>query len=136
MAVALTPAETRDALVAWLEKGVKPKSEFRIGTEHEKFPFRLADHAPVPYDGQRGIRALLDGMRMLLGWESIMEGDDIIGLTSVIGNAAITLEPGGQFELSGAAVETVHETASEIHAHLAQLGEIARPLGLGFLGLG
>jgi glutamate--cysteine ligase len=132
----MTPIETRDELVAWLEKGVKPKAEFRIGTEHEKIPFALAGHHPVPYDGKRGIGALLGGMRMLLGWEPIMEGEDIIGLTSVTGGAAITLEPGGQFELSGAPVETIHETSSEIHAHLAQVGEIARPLGLGFLALG
>src|SRR5262250_2361646 len=132
----MTPIETRDELVAWLEEGVKPKAEFRIGTEHEKIPFTLAGHHPVPYDGKRGIRALLEGMRLLLGWEPIMEGEDIIGLTSVTGTAAITLEPGGQFELSGAPVETIHETSSEIHAHLAQVGEIARPLGLGFLALG
>ena len=132
----MTPIETRDALVAWLEKGIKPKAEFRIGTEHEKIPFTLADHAPVPYHGKRGIRALLEGMRLLLGWEPIQEGEDIIGLTSVTGGAAITLEPGGQFELSGAPVETIHETSSEIHAHLAQLSEVARPLGIGFLGLG
>src|SRR5215216_6576135 len=132
----MTPIETRDELVAWLEHGVKPKSEFRIGTEHEKFPFRVDGHDPVPYASKRSIRALLEGMRLLLGWEPIMEGEDIIGLTSVTGTAAITLEPGGQFELSGAAVETVHETSSEVHAHLAQLAEVARPLGLGFLGLG
>jgi glutamate--cysteine ligase len=132
----MTPIETRDELVAWLEHGVKPKSEFRIGTEHEKFPFRVEGHDPVPYQSKRSIRALLEGMRLLLGWEPIMEGEDIIGLTSVTGTAAITLEPGGQFELSGAPVETVHETSSELHAHLAQLGEVARPLGLGFLGLG
>jgi glutamate--cysteine ligase len=132
----MTPIETRDELVAWLAQGAKPKKDFRIGTEHEKIPFTLDDHAPVPYEGRHGIRALLEGMRMLLGWEPIQEGDAIIGLTSVLGTAAITLEPGGQFELSGAAVETVHETASEIHAHLAQVGEIARPLGLGFLSLG
>jgi glutamate--cysteine ligase len=132
----MTPVETRDELVAWLEKGVKPKSEFRIGTEHEKFPFRLDGHEPVPYAGRRSIRALLEGMRLLLGWEPIMEGEDIIGLTSVTGLAAITLEPGGQFELSGAPVETVHETSSEVHAHLAQVAEVARPLRLGFLGLG
>jgi glutamate--cysteine ligase len=132
----MTPIATRDELVAWLEKGAKPKTEFRIGTEHEKFPFTVSGHSPVPYDGKRGIRALLEGMRLLLGWEPIMEGENIIGLTSVTGNAAITLEPGGQFELSGAPLATVHETASEIHAHLAQLAEIARPLGLGFLGLG
>jgi glutamate--cysteine ligase len=132
----MTPIETRDELVAWLEKGVKSKAEFRVGTEHEKFPFAVTGHDPVPYHGKRGIRALLEGMRMLLGWEPIMEEEHIIGLTSVTGTAAITLEPGGQFELSGAPVETVHETSSEIHAHLAQLGEVARPLGLGFLGLG
>jgi len=134
--VDMTPIETRDELVAWLENGVKPKSKFHIGTEHEKFPFRVDGHHPVPYDSQRSIRALLEGMRLLLGWEPIMEGEDIIGLTSVTGAAAITLEPGGQFELSGAPVETVHETSSEVHAHLAQLAEVARPLGLGFLGLG
>jgi glutamate--cysteine ligase len=132
----MRPIETRDELVAWLAQGVKPKSEFRIGTEHEKFPFRVDGHDPVPYDSKRSIRALLEGMRLLLGWEPIMEGEDIIGLTSVTGTAAITLEPGGQFELSGAPVETVHETSSEVHAHLAQLAEVARPLGLGFLGLG
>src|SRR5262249_7598064 len=64
----MTPIETRDELVAWLAAGAKPKAEFRIGTEHEKLPFTLADHAPVPYEGKRGIRALLEGMRMLLGW--------------------------------------------------------------------
>ena len=132
----MTPIESRDELVAWLAAGAKPKDQFRIGTEHEKFPFTLAGHDPVPYDGARGIRALLDGMRLLLGWEPIMERENIIGLFSVTGAAAISLEPGGQFELSGAPVETVHETLSEIHAHIAQLGEVARPLGIGFLGLG
>src|SRR5215472_2906599 len=134
--VDLTPIETRDELVAWLAKGVKSRSDFRIGTEHKKFPFTVAGHDPVPYEGKRGIRGLLEGMRLLLGWEPIMEGAHIIGLTSVTGTAAITLEPGGQFELSGAPVETIHETSSEIHAHLAQLAEVARPLGIGFLALG
>ncbi len=134
--VDMTPIQSRDELVAWLEQGVKPKAEFRIGTEHEKFVFTVEGHHPVPYEGKRGIRALLEGMRLLLGWEPLMEGEHIIGLTSVTGAAAISLEPGGQFELSGAPLETVHETSSEIHAHLAQLAEVARPLGLGFLGLG
>ena len=132
----MAPIESRDSLVAWLESGSKPKEQFRIGTEHEKIPFTVEGHDPIPYEGARGIGALLDGMRMLLGWEPIMEGDNIIGLVSVTGMAAISLEPGGQFELSGAPVETVHETLSEIHAHLAQLGEVARPLGIGFLNLG
>jgi glutamate--cysteine ligase len=132
----MTPVETRDELVAWFEAGIKPKADFRIGTEHEKFAFTVEDHRPVPYAGPRGIRALLEGMHDLLGWEPITEGDAIIGLFDVTGGGAITLEPGGQFELSGAAVENVHQTCSELMAHLAQLREVARPLGIGFLGMG
>ncbi len=132
----MTPVETRDELVRWLEQGVKPKAGFRVGTEHEKFAFTKDRHAPVPYDGERSIRALLEGMQMLLGWEPIIEAGNIIGLLDVTGGGAITLEPGGQFELSGAAVETVHETSTELMAHLAQLREVARPLGIGFLGMG
>ena len=132
----MTPVETRDELVAWLASGVRPKSAFRIGTEHEKFPFAVGRHEPVPYEGPRSIRALLDGMRMLLGWEPIMEGDAIIGLVDVTGGGAISLEPGGQFELSGAPVKTVHHTFRELQAHLSQLREVAEPLGIGFLGLG
>jgi glutamate--cysteine ligase len=132
----MTPIETRDELVAWFESGCKPKEQFRTGTEHEKFPFVLPDHSPVPYGGPRGIRALLDGMQHLLGWEPIMEGDNIIGLADVTGGGAISLEPGGQFELSGAPLDNVHQTASELYAHLAQLREVAEPLGIGFLGLG
>ncbi len=132
----MAPIETRDDLVRWLEQGAKPKARFRIGTEHEKFAFTIGRHEPVPYDGPRGIRALLDGMGMLLGWEPIVEHENIIGLVDVTGGGAISLEPGGQFELSGAAVETVHETCAELMAHLAQLREVARPLGIGFLGIG
>jgi len=134
--VDMTPVERRDDLVRWLEQGVKPKAGFRVGTEHEKFAFTKDRHAPVPYDGARSIRALLEGMQMLLGWEPIIEAGKIIGLFDVTGGGAITLEPGGQFELSGAAVETVHETSTELMAHLAQLREVARPLGIGFLGMG
>src|SRR5499425_877353 len=132
----MTPLSSRDELVAWLAAGVKPKSEFRIGTEHEKTPFTLEGHRPVPYEGARGIGALLEGMKLLLGWEPIMEGDKIIGLLDVTGGGAISLEPGGQFELSGAPVETVHQTQAELMAHLAQVREVATPLGIGFLGLG
>ena len=132
----MTPLQSRDELVAWFEAGVKPPSEFRIGTEHEKTPFTLQGHQPVPYEGARGIGALLEGMQLLLGWEPIMESGNIIGLYDVTGGGAISLEPGGQFELSGAPVETVHQTQSELMAHLAQVREIATPLGIGFLGLG
>ncbi|MGE3150744.1 MAG: glutamate--cysteine ligase [Pseudorhodoplanes sp.] len=132
----MTPIESCNDLVAWFEAGCKPRTQWRIGTEHEKFPFTIDGHRPVPYDGPHGIRALLEGMQLLLGWEPIMEKQNIIGLLDVTGGGAISLEPGGQFELSGATVETVHQTHTELMAHLAQLHEVAKPLGIGFLGLG
>jgi glutamate--cysteine ligase len=134
--VDMTPIETRDELVAWFAAGIKPKSQFRLGTEHEKFAFTVEGRRPVPYDGRRSIRALLEGMQHLLGWEPIVEDGNIIGLFDVTGGGAISLEPGGQFELSGAPVETVHQTSAELMAHRAQVKEVARPLGIGFLGVG
>ena len=134
--VDLTPIESRNELVAWFAEGAKPRAQWRIGTEHEKFAFTTDTHEPVPYEGRRSIRSLLVGMQHLLGWEPITDRENIIGLADVTGGGAISLEPGGQFELSGAPLETIHQTASELMAHLAQLKEIARPLGIGFLGLG
>jgi glutamate--cysteine ligase len=134
--VDMTPIETREELIAWFEAGSKPKAQFRIGTEHEKFAFTAEGHRPIPYGGPRGIRALLEGMQHLLGWEPIIENGNIIGLFDVTGGGAISLEPGGQFELSGAPLDNVHQTYSELMAHLAQVKEIAAPLGIGFLGLG
>lgn len=135
-----TPLGGRDALVAYLAGGEKPSSAFRIGTEHEKFPFTLDGHQPVPYEGPEegygGIEKLLRGMEGLLGWEPILDEGRIIGLADPTGGGAISLEPGGQFELSGAPLETLHQTCSEVHSHLAQLREIATPLNIGFLGLG
>jgi glutamate--cysteine ligase len=134
--VDMTPLRTRDELVAWFEQGCKPKSRFRIGTEHEKFAFTVAGRRPVPYEGRHGIRAVLEGMQAMLGWEAITEGPNIIGLADVTGGGAISLEPGGQFELSGAPLETVHQTSAELAAHLAQLREVAHPLGVNFMSLG
>jgi glutamate--cysteine ligase len=131
-----TPVESRDQLVAWLAEGARPVERYRIGTEHEKLPFTLQDHGPVPYEGPRGIRALLTGMRHLLGWEPILEGSTLIGLADVTRGGAISLEPGGQFELSGEPVNTIHATSAELNAHLAQLREVATPLGIGFCGIG
>jgi glutamate--cysteine ligase len=131
-----TPIESRDELVAWFETGSKPKSAWRIGTEHEKFPFRYETHEPVEYEGPRGIGALLSGMQHLLGWEPIEDGGKLIGLSDPVGGGAISLEPGGQFELSGAPLVTLHETARELTAHLAQVREIGEALGIGFLGVG
>ena len=131
-----TPVSSIDELVAHLAEGCKPKDAFRIGTEHEKFAFFLSDNAPVPYDGDRSISALLKGMRDVLGWEEILDEGNIIGLVEPTGMGAISLEPGGQFELSGAPLENIHQTCRESNSHLAQLREIAEPLGIGFLGLG
>ncbi|MFZ1772700.1 MAG: glutamate--cysteine ligase [Rhizobiaceae bacterium] len=130
------PVENVDDLVAWIAQGEKPKDKWRIGTEHEKFPFYVDGNSPVPYEGPKGVRALLEGMQSKLGWEPIIDEGNIIGLVEPTGHGAISLEPGGQFELSGAPVETLFQTCRESNAHLAQLREIAEPLGIRFLGLG
>ncbi|WP_108658579.1 glutamate--cysteine ligase [Acuticoccus kandeliae] len=131
-----TPIEGRDELVEHLRKGEKPADQFRIGTEHEKFPFRFADLSPVPYEGPDGIGAILSELQALSGWDVIAERGNVIGLADPAGGGAISLEPGGQFELSGAPLETLHQTCVEANGHLAQVREIAKSLGLGFLGLG
>ncbi|MGL5136549.1 MAG: glutamate--cysteine ligase, partial [Beijerinckiaceae bacterium] len=134
--VDLLPLSGKADLVNWIEKGAKPEADFRIGTEHEKIPFYRNGILPVPYAGPRGIRQLLEGMQGMLGWEPIMEGDHPIGLADVTGGGAISLEPGGQFELSGAPLATLHETEREIVAHLMQVKQVADPLGIAFLTLG
>jgi glutamate--cysteine ligase len=126
----------REPLVAWLEAGCKPRAQWRIGTEHEKFPFLTDTLGPVPYEGPRSIRALLEGLRDRHGWTSIMEEGAIIGLKDERSGSSITLEPGGQFELSGAAVRNLHETCEEVHDHLAHIREVGDRLGIGFLGIG
>jgi glutamate--cysteine ligase len=131
-----TPIGARDELVAWIAAGEKPREDWRLGTEHEKIPFYRAGHAPVPYDGEAGIRALLDGLRALTGWEPILDHNNIIGLYDGNGGGAISLEPGGQFELSGAPVATIHETAEEFARHMDEVKRVAGPMGMGFLTLG
>jgi glutamate--cysteine ligase len=128
--------ESREALVAWFEAGCKPSGPFRVGTEHEKVPFYRADHSPVPYGGERGIRALLEGLCAHLGWERIEDGENLIGLYDAKGGGAISLEPGGQFELSGAPLYDAHATAHELDRHLTACRVVAEPLGIGFLTLG
>lgn len=131
-----TPISSRAELVEWLAVGCKPANRFLLGTEHEKIPFYRADHSPVPYAGERGIRALLEGMQTRTGWEPIIENGHIIGLADEVNGGAISLEPGGQFELSGAPLETLHETEAELLQHLADAKAVAEPLGIGFLTLG
>ncbi|MBB4040092.1 glutamate--cysteine ligase [Microvirga flocculans] len=131
-----TPIGARSELVEWIASGEKPRDTWRLGTEHEKVPFYKADASPVPYDGGRGIRALLEGLRERTGWEPIMEGNHPIGLADEEGGGAISLEPGGQFELSGAPLRTLHETAQETARHIADVKAVGEPLGIGFLTLG
>jgi glutamate--cysteine ligase len=132
------PIESRDQLIAYLEDGCKPKADWRIGAEHEKFGYYRANNKPVPYEGPNGVAALLRGMQERSGWEPVYEGGAIIGLKEPgpsLGGS-ISLEPGGQFELSGAPLEDLHQSCEETTRHLEQAREAADPLGVGFLGLG
>ena len=106
-----------DDLVAWMAEGGKPAKAWRVGAEHEKFVYRLADNSPVPYE-PGGIKALLTGLTRF-GWTPVMEGEHIIALER--GMANVSLEPGGQFELSGAPLETVHDICEETGNHLTEV---------------
>ncbi len=128
-----TSVLNRDDLLAYLESGCKPTAGWRIGTEHEKFGYRLSDLRPLPYDGEHGIRAVLQGLERF-GWQPVLEAGNVIALK--MENQAITLEPGGQLELSGAPLGTLHQTCHEVNTHLAQVKLVAEELGVGFFGLG
>jgi glutamate--cysteine ligase len=127
------PITSKDDLIASLSDGCKPREQWRIGTEHEKFGFDLKTLAPLPYEGKPGVRAMLEGLQRF-GWEPINEGPNIIGLKQ--GGAAISLEPGGQLELSGAPLRSLHETCAETNEHLEQVKTVATEIGAGYLGLG
>ena len=131
-----TPLTSYNQMVEYLEDGNKPVEDFRIGTEHEKFVFFKEGNKPVPYEGERSISALLKGMAEKIDWEPIEDAGNIIGLAAKSGGGAISLEPGGQFELSGAPVETLHQTCAESNLHLKHLREVADPMGIKFLGIG
>ncbi len=133
-AVKSTPIEGRQQLIDYLAAGEKPREAWRIGTEHEKFGFRTDDLAPPPFEGERGIRALLEGIAAQHGWDIAREGEIPVALTR--GQANITLEPAGQLELSGAPLETIHQTCCEVNQHLEEVRSVAEPMGLGFLGMG
>jgi glutamate--cysteine ligase len=133
-AVKSTPIQNRQQLVDYLAAGEKPREAWRIGTEHEKFGF-LTDSLRAPtFEGERGIRVLLERLAARYGWEIAREGETPVALTR--GKANITLEPAGQLELSGAPLETIHDTCSEVNGHLAEVRSIADDLGMGFLGMG
>ena len=128
------PIERYEDLTGYLAEGCKPPDDWRIGTEHEKFGYCRDTLKPLPYDGPRSIRAMLEGLRDRFGWAPLEEAGNIIGLTK--GGANVSLEPGGQLELSGAPVETIHQTCDEVNEHLKEVKEIADEIGAGFIGLG
>jgi len=128
-----TPITHRDQLAAVLASGEKPRGDWRIGTEHEKFGFRLDDLRPPTFDGERGIEALLKGL-VRFGWTPIEEHGRVIALLR--DDASVTLEPAGQLELSGAPLETIHQTCREVSTHLYEVKVVADELRLGFLGMG
>jgi glutamate--cysteine ligase len=128
------PIEHHDQLAQYLAEGCKPKEDWRIGTEHEKFGYCKDTLQPLPYEGKRSILAMLEGLRDRHGWAPVLEGDKLIGL--VKDGANISLEPGGQLELSGAPLETIHQTCDEVNEHLRDVKSISDEIGVGFIGLG
>ncbi len=121
-------------LIAYMEAGCKPREAWRIGTEHEKFAFRPSDLRPLAYADTPGIRDVLMALAHY-GWQPVYEGENVVALTGGKGDS-ITLEPGGQVELSGAAVETIHQTCAEVQAHLRQVRAVGKKLGIAMMGMG
>ena len=132
-AVNETPITDRKQLLEFLAGGTRPIEDWRIGTEHEKFGFRLDDLRPPTWEGPQGIGALLEGMTRF-GWERVTEHGKLIALARE--NASVSLEPAGQLELSGAPLPTIHDTCCEVTCHLKEVKTVADELGLGFLGMG
>ena len=127
------PITSREQLVDYIAAGEKPEANWRIGTEHEKFGFRLDNLRPLTWEGPQGIGVLLEGLTRF-GWERVIEKDKLIALLR--DGASVTLEPAGQLELSGAALENIHQTCNEVHVHLKEVKTVADELGVGFLGMG
>ena len=123
-----------DELIEYMRRGEKPPERWRVGTEHEKIGLYEADRSPVPYEGERGIGALLDTIAESDGWHRILEDGHVIALEKA--GASITLEPGGQLELSGAPLRSIHETCDEFQTHLALMKRVSESPGIVWLGLG
>ena len=128
------PIERHEQMAEYLAEGCKPKEDWRIGTEHEKFGFCTDSLKPLPYEGERSIHAVLSGLRDRYGWAPVEEGGKLIGLQK--DGANVSLEPGGALELSGAPLETIHQTCDEVNEHLKEVKSIADHIGVGFIGLG
>ncbi len=123
-----------EQITAWFAGGSKPASDWRVGAEHEKFGFYAKDHATIPYEGPNGIRALMQGLTDRFGWSPVEEGGKVIALSR--NGASVSLEPGGQFELSGAPLADAHLIRDETANHLEEVRAVGSELGLGFLALG
>jgi glutamate--cysteine ligase len=130
-----TTVETVDQLLAYMASGCKPQNQWRLGTEHEKFGYTLDDLRPLPYSGKRSIHAVLTGLAEQFGWQPVLENGQPIALLDDTG-ASVTLEPGGQLELSGALLDSIHSTCTEVNTHLKQVRAVSEPLGIAFLGMG
>ncbi len=130
-----TTMDSREDLVAYLESGCRPESKWMLGTEHEKFGYMIDDLRALPYSGKSSINAILTSLAVEFDWRPVMENGLPIALLDDTG-ASITLEPGGQLELSGALLDNIHQTCSEVNTHLKQVRAVSEPLGIAFLGMG
>ncbi len=128
------PIERHEQLAQFLADGCKPRDQWRIGTEHEKFGYCKDTLQPLPYAGERSVLAVLEGLKDRYGWEPIEEAGNLIGLKK--DGANVSLEPGGQLELSGAPLESIHQTCDEVNEHLREVKAVADEIGVGFIGLG
>lgn len=134
MTKAVSPTiENKAQMIERLESGNKPKEQWRIGTEHEKIGFCLKTKKPLPYFGECSVKSMLDGLQRF-NWDPVYEGENVIALKR--DGASVSLEPGGQLELSGAPLEHVHQTCGEVNRHLREVQEVADEIGAGFLSLG
>lgn len=128
------PVGSSEELVAYLRSGEKPPEDWRVGTEHEKIGLRVDDFGPVPFEGERGIEALLDRIAAEDGWTRLREAGRVVALEKE--GASITIEPGGQLELSGKPLRTIFETCDEFHTHLDVVRRASEPIDLLWLSLG
>ena len=128
------PIEDFAQLATYMESGNKPASDWRIGTEHEKFGWLTDSRSPLPYAGDRSICAIFSALEARYGWSPVQEAGNTIGMTR--NGANISLEPGGQFELSGAPMASLHDNAAELQNHLDEVRSIADPMGVRFMGIG
>ena len=127
------PITSKSQMIDYLASGSKPKADWRVGTEHEKIGFCNAKKLPLPYDGACSIKAMLEGLQRF-DWAPVFEDGNLIALKRE--GASVSLEPGGQLELSGAPLEHIHQTCAEVNRHLREVREVADEMGAGFLSLG